>query len=358
MDIPSGPFAEVPVTQPETVSGFRDRSSLLTLFGVVQIILGALCALFIPLIFLGIVMSRNSGAPSAPFSTHLAGVAVYFGLAVAFIWLGIGSIQARRWAHALTLIFSWIGLISGIFIIIIVTAILPVSFLAGMHAATSQNPQAASVSTGVMAVILTFMIVIFAIFLIGIPTAFVIFYSRRNVRETVRRRDPIERWTDRCPLPVLAACVLFTSGAAYSLLIGITTPLFPFFGRYITGVSAGVILLILAAFDFFLAWAVFHLRLFAWWLAICAIVLRIISYAITFRRGDILQAYSRLGWSSSRVQMLRQNPLVRSGAVQWWGLGISLAFLGYLIYLKKYFKSAQSQETTSADNATIPLAMP
>lgn len=351
MDI--APLAENSLQPYQAVPVFKDRSSLLTVFGIVQIILGALCALFIPLILLGIVMSRKAGTPSAPLSNHLIGIVMYFGLAVAFIWLGIGSIQCRRWAHALTLIASWIGLILGIFFTIIFTAVLPVSLLAGMHAANNQN---AGVPTGVMAAILTFMIVIIAVCLIGIPTAFVIFYSRRNVLETCRRRDPVERWTDRSPLPVLAACTLFITGAVYSLLIAIATPLFPFFGKYITGLPAGVILIILAALDSFLAWAVFRRRIFAWWLAICAILLRIISYAITFVRGDILEAYSRLGWSSTSVQMLRQNPLARSGIFQWWGLGISLFFLGYLIYLKKYFKPAEARATISADNTSAPLS--
>jgi len=355
MDISSAPLTEGSLQENQDVPAFKDRSSLLIVFGAVQIILGALCALFIPLMLLGIVMSHNEGAPSVPLSTHLMAVAVYFGLAVAFIWLGIGSIRAQRWAHALTLITSWIGLISGIFIVIIVTAILPVSFLAGIRAASSQNPQATGVSTGVMAAILTFMIVIFAVCLIGIPTAFVIFYSRRNVLETCRRRDPVERWTDRCPLPVLAACVLFISGAVYSLFFGITTPVFPFFGKYITGIPAGIVFIFFAALDFFLAWAVFRRRIFAWWLAVCVIGLRVISYAITFEHRNILEAYSRLGWSSSYVQMLRQNPLVRSGVIQWWGLGFSLVFLGYLIYLKKYFKAAQPQATISADNSSVSL---
>lgn len=352
MDISPAPDTEDSTQQYQPVPAFKDRSSLLIVFGAVQIILGALCALFIPLMLLGVVVSRNAGAPSAPLSSHLVAVVIYFGLAVSFIWLGVGSIQCRRWAHALTLIASWIGLISGISITIVFTAVLPVSFLAGMHAANNQN---AGVSTGVMAAILTFMIVIFAVCLIGIPTAFVIFYSRRNVLETCRRRDPVERWTDRCPLPVLAACVLFISGAVYSLFFGITTPIFPFFGKYITGIPAGIVFVFFAALDFFLAWAVFRRRIFAWWLAVCVIGIRIISYAITFERRNILEAYSRLGWSSASIQMLRQNPIARSGVIQWWGLGVSLVFLGYLIYLKKYFKPAGPSEIVSSDNTSAPL---
>jgi hypothetical protein len=42
-------------------------------------------------------------------------------LAVALIWLGIGSIKARRWARALLLIFSWSWLVMGV----CMTAVMP-----------------------------------------------------------------------------------------------------------------------------------------------------------------------------------------------------------------------------------------
>ena len=89
-----------------------------------------------------------------------------------------------------------------------------------------------------MAVIITLVIVFCAFFLVLVPIAFVVFYGRKDVADTCRRRDPVERWTDRTPLPVLGASVGFSSGSVYLLLIGLTTPMFPFFGRYLTGIPA------------------------------------------------------------------------------------------------------------------------
>ena len=44
----------------------------------------------------------------------LPAVFFYLGLAVPFLWLGIGLIRARRWAWTLIVVFSWIWLIVGI----------------------------------------------------------------------------------------------------------------------------------------------------------------------------------------------------------------------------------------------------
>ena len=49
-----------------------------------------------------------------------------------------------------------------------------------------------------------------AVFMLLLPAAFLVFYQRASVRATCQRRDPQARWTDRCPLPVLA--VSLTAG--------------------------------------------------------------------------------------------------------------------------------------------------
>ena len=132
-----------------------------------------------------------------------------------------------------------------------------------MRQAAANTPDAPPMSTGVMAVVLTFMIVFLAVVFVVVPLAFLLFFRRRDVEETCRRGDPVERWTDRCPLPVLAVSLLFAFGATYALLLAITTPMMPFFGRYLTGLPASTALVILAMVDRYLALAVYRLRLAA-----------------------------------------------------------------------------------------------
>src|ERR1035438_9907333 len=61
------------------------------------------------------IMSAKATGTPPNFSVLLPAVSIYGCMAVALIWLGIGSIKARRWARALLLIFSWSWLVMGVF---------------------------------------------------------------------------------------------------------------------------------------------------------------------------------------------------------------------------------------------------
>src|SRR6185312_5588971 len=53
-----------------------------------------------------------------------------------------------------------------------------------------------------------------------IPGTMVLFYGSQNVRLTCEHHDPVIRWTDRCPPPVLGACLVHAFGILYLLPIG------------------------------------------------------------------------------------------------------------------------------------------
>ena len=349
-DPPPVPAQEVSSSSPAPTLEYHDRGTGLLIFGVAQIILGLLAALMIPLMALGAFMSRLSphAAAMRP-GQYISSVSIYGFIAVALVTLGIGSMQMKRWARALTVVISWYGLVMGVLITILLTAVLPVTMRTALHA--QQNAGGTSspaVTTGIMAVIVTVMIVFIAFFLIVVPVAFVIFYSRKDVEQTCRHHDPVERWTDRTPLPVLAASVILAAGAAYLALLSITTPLFPFFGRYLSGPAGSVAMLALAALDAYLAVALFRLKYAAWWIAAITVSLRLVSMFVTYGWADLMQAYSKMGLSDSQLQLMRTNPIFRSHAILWWSLIWMIGSLGYLLWLKRYFKhSGQPTERES-----------
>jgi hypothetical protein len=216
------------------------------------------------------------------------------------------------------------------------------SVLAQMKQTGSDAPSP-EMSTGIMAVILTIMIVFLAFFFVVVPIAFVIFYSRKDVAETCRRRDPVERWTDRTPLPVLGASVALFTGALYMLLVGLTTPMFPFFGRYLTGIPAAACFVLLGTLDIYLAVALFRRQSSGWWIAVLVAPVRILSMILTYARADLMQAYSKMGMSDAQLQVLSANPMFRGHILLWWSLISVLLFFGYLVWLKKYFKPTMAE---------------
>jgi hypothetical protein len=325
-----------------------DRSTGLVVFGVGQIILGLLTALMIPLVALGAVMSRLGPGGSMRPGQLLSATGTYGFVAAVLITLGVGSVQYRRWARALTLITSWYWMLMGALITVLITAVMPVAMRTALQAQqNTAGAPSAELSTGVMAVIVTLIIVFMAFFLVVVPIGYVVFYSRDDVAATCRDRDPVERWTDRTPLPVLGASVVFFVGALYFLVAGLTAPVFPFFGRYLTGLPGGACLLAVAALDGYLAVATFRLRPAAWWIAVIALPLRLLSMILTYLKADVMEAYARMGRSDAELRMLESSPLLRGHVVLWWSLVSVIAFFGYLVWLKRYFKSPSPQAEIS-----------
>jgi hypothetical protein len=334
--LPAGPGPEIP--------GHRDRGTGLLVFGVFQIILGLLAALMVPLVALGVFMSRVAPGGSVRLGQFLSAVASYACIAATLVGLGIGSVQMKRWARALTLVISWYWLVTGALMTVLLTAMLPVTMKGGLAQIQQNAPAAPSpqISTGVMAVILTLIIIFAAFFLVAVPIAFVVFYSRKDVLETVRHRDPIERWTDRTPLPVLGASVILAIGALYLLIVGITNPVFPFFGQYLTGIAGSAGFVATATLDAYLAIALFRLQSSAWWIAAITVPIRLLSLVLTYARADLMQAYSKMGMSDAQLKMLSSNPMFRGHVLLWWSLLAMVILFGYLLWLKRYFKTPAS----------------
>ena len=93
---------------------FKDRSTGLVVFGILQVFISGFCALMVPMMLVGVVLSAEiDGAAGASMSAQMVipAVAFYCLLAAWFAWMGIGSILARRWARALTLVLAWMWLI-------------------------------------------------------------------------------------------------------------------------------------------------------------------------------------------------------------------------------------------------------
>src|ERR1017187_4823253 len=195
----------IPPCESAPLPDYKDRSTGLFIFGILTLLLGCLAGLFVPLMLFGqMAAAKVPNAPPVNHASMVPGMAVYGLLAVALIWLGIGSIQARRWARALLLIFSWSWLIFGV----LMTAIMPFVMSKAManlppNAKTGQPAMPPAAITGMVIGMTLFFFVIFVV----VPAVWTFFYNSRHVKATCEARDPVTRWTDACPLPVLPLCL-------------------------------------------------------------------------------------------------------------------------------------------------------
>ncbi len=317
----------------ETVesSAFKDRKTGLVVFGILQIIFGGFCALMVPFMIFGMIVSTvldNSAAAPMSLSMMIPGILLYVLVAVWFICMGIGSIQARRWARALVLVSSWLWLIGGIGGFIFMLLLMP-----DMYNQMGESRQMTEVVARIMTYVMTgFM----AVFYVIIPGALVLFYGSKNVKATCEFRDTKVRWTDKCPLPVLGLSLMFGFWAvsmAFTVFYGCAIP---FFGSILTGLSgAGVVLLVMLLAGY-VAWGTYRLSINAWWCAVLLIIAWVLSAAITFSRVNILDFYEKMNFPEQQLDTMKQFSMSQDYMVLFLGLWAA-AFMGYLLYTRRYF---------------------
>jgi hypothetical protein len=328
--------------EPSQGLDFKDRKVGLVIFGILQILLGAFCGLMVPLMILGMIVSTiaaDGGSEAMSFKMMIPGVLVYLLAAIWFITMGIGSIKTRRWARALILVSSWVWLISGVCGLIFVLFFVPNMY--GEMEANGQMPPG-------MAVIVKFvMMAVMTVVYVIIPGALVLFYRSRHVKATCEYRDPNIRWTDKCPLPVLAMSLVCAVWAASMLWMGAFNWAIPFFGDILSGISGMVLVLILVLLLAYTAWGTYKLDMKAWWCALLVIVGWFLSTIITFSRGGLLTYYEKMDFPPQQLELMKKYDMM-SGPT----MGIMMAFwviifILYLMYIRKYFVAASRQKTPS-----------
>ncbi len=232
---------------------FKDRSMGLIVFGAIQIVIGGCCALLIPFMLLSLLVGPSAGAPTNV-RMMIPAVGFYAFLAVLLVGLGIGSIRARRWARALTLVLAWMWLVVGILALLMMSVWIP--NMSDFAAEERQVP--AQVMVFVQVVMLGTMGCMYLV----VPGIFISFYQSAHVKATCEFKDPHVRWTDNCPLPVLALSLLLGFGAASTMIFSVCYGgVIPFFGILLKGVPGALVILGVTLLFAYLAWATYKLKM-------------------------------------------------------------------------------------------------
>lgn len=314
---------------------YKDRKTGLVVFGIMTLLLGLVCALFVPLMIFGASVAPK-GSPSQDMRAIVPGILVYGMLAVALIWLGIGSIKARRWARALLLIFSWGMLVVGVLTIAFMVVWMPKIIEASSAAAPAG--QAAPPMDFIMGFTIAFM----AFFMVVLPGVWVFFYQSPHVKVTCEAEDPVERWTDRCPLPVIALSIWLCSAIPSFLFMALGyKAVLPFFGTFVVGALGTAIYLLVAILWTYAAWAMYKLRWIGWWIVVVSVVLFGVSAFLTYSRHDITELYELMGYPAEQLALMKKFTFMTGSGMAWMTAGFMLPFLGYLIFVRRYFAAAR-----------------
>jgi hypothetical protein len=330
---------------------FKDRKTELIVFGIAQLLMAGFFLIMTFFMLIGLLVAPSLPASSgADLDTGMMVPAflMYAGMTVWFVMMGVGSIKARRWARALTLIYSWNWMLTGL----IATGYL----LMMMHIMEQIMPEASSEAGVGLLVIKAFMFGIVIFFFVVSPGIFVLFYGGDNVKATCEHRDPKERWTDKCPLPVLALSLLALYGAVATLGMLFYGVVYPLFGVLLTGIPAAFMTLVISALLVWIAWGMYKLKIGAWWGQVALLVVGSLSAALTFWRVGIMPFYEAMNYSPEMLANMERFAMPMAPLYAITGVVLVLGMLGYLLWVRKFF--VEHAEKMSAPGSGMAGAGP
>ncbi len=332
----SSPETIAPLAPP--LPSYKDRSTGLTIFGILTTLLGCVAGLFALLMLFSVTApAKDPSATQTPISGLLMALFMYVGLAVTLICLGIGSTMARRWARALLLIFSWFWLFVGIIMVPMMGFIMPKMF-ANLSAYAPKGQPLPPLPPGVLAGIMVGMFLFVGFFFILLPAIWIFFYKGGHVKATCEARDPVMRWTDACPLPLLGMSLWLLISVPMMLALPIMYHgVIPFFGMFLSGLAGSLLYVLVAATWAWCAYLLYQRDVRGWWITLITMLAYLASSAlVTFARHDITEFYQLMSYPQAQIDQIQKMGLLTGNHMEWMALFFMLPFVGYLLFVKQY----------------------
>jgi hypothetical protein len=253
-------------------------------------------------------------------------------MAVAFIWLGVGSIRARRWACELLLSLSWIWLLTGICTFLICILVVP-GVMRELGAAEALPPE------------MTLLVVLVTIGIVGLlyvvlPGLFVLFYRSPHVAATCRARHPQPQWIDRCPRKLLTLMVVWLLAAVSVLMMPAYNFIFPLFGIVLTGTAGAVLWALVLATSVALAVGTCRRAPWAWWSGVALTLTAAVSSILTVLRYDLAEIMAVMELPEDQVSMIAMVGMPDGWLMALINALVWGSFLAYLMSLRRFFVTA------------------
>ncbi len=300
--------------------------------------------MLILLMILGVIYSSYAETTSAMpmgLKTVLPGILFYSLLAAWFICLGIGSIKVRRWARILSLAGSWIWLFTGTAGFVWVLLVTP-----DIYSTMSETGQIPPEMTDILKYFtFGFSLVIYIV----LPGILILFYGREDVKNTCEKIDPAIRWTDKCPLPVLALSLTLGFGGISIAGLFFYGSAVPFFGTIICGTAGSILLAITILFLAYLSWGSYRLKMNAWRGTFVFTIIGSISIVITFLRIKLFEFYEKMNFPENQIEMMQQFNFMKNQDFALYMGFISLAYLLFILYTHKYFAALSGIDLEKPD---------
>jgi hypothetical protein len=307
---------------------FKDRTVGLVVFGAVSVLIGIACALLVPLTFLSVALSESAGE-GVYLRSAWAASAMYGVMAISFVWLGVGSIRARRWACELLLSLSWIWLLTGICSLIVGLLIVP-SAVRQLGGASDLSPEVET-----LVIFVTFAVI--GVLYVVLPGLFVLFYRSPHVAATCRSRFPEPQWIDDLPRRLLTLTVVWVLLAISVLLAPAYSFFFPLFGIVLTGAAGAGLWALVLACCIALAVGTCRRAHWAWTGGVALTLAATLSSILTVLRFDLMEIAVLMELPEDQRAMIDALPMLDGWVMVLANIIAWGTFLVYLMTLKSYF---------------------
>jgi hypothetical protein len=326
------PMPTIPYQTPRLLS-FRDRSGMLQVVGILFIIGGALCGCLTAMTPMALVAPRPSGVPPQQVGAIATAVGMYGVLCGVMLTLGIGCTRKRRWTRPVILVLGWIGLVIGVMGMLFWTAAAPQmgeAMRASRPAGAPAMPQA--FVTPMIVVTSAFMLLIYVV----IPAGLLWLFRGEDVRATLEHYDPVTRWTDGVPLPVLGVSALLVFGAIWALM-ALAQGWFFFMGALLIGMTARVAAVVVAGSFVVAAYLAFRRTRVGWMMALALFIVLPVAWITTLLRHDMIDVYRATGMDATQLRVIEKMPAMASPMMAV-SIGVTaLAAIVFTIRARRYF---------------------
>jgi len=232
-------------------------------------------------------------------------------------------------------VLSSIWLATGIEAMAIMACVLP-------YILDHPSQKSAALTGPIQAVVTAIVFGIDGTIFVIIPLVLFLFYRSKHVKATCEARDPKVRWTDACPLPVLALSLLLALGSV-SLPFTMLShgSVVPMFGFYVSGLPASAVMILMAIVYGFAAWSCYNLKIQGWWAGLIALLGTSISFGITIARIGILPMYELMKVPQAQIEQMRAMGFLDTPFFPLTMFAVFVPYVAFIIFTRRYFKKAE-----------------
>jgi len=308
--------------------GFAPQTGRLITAGILLLLAGCFTGCISGLMPLALI---NPQLPPGQTRQMLIGLAMYGGITLILVWLGVGILLPRRWARPLILILATHWLIIGVLTVIGMLVMLPM--MRDIFASGGGGPGVANV---VLAVSLVVLLIGFVIW----PLALLLLVRGDAARQTVEWKDTVTRWTDGCPMNVLGLVVTLCVVALFAI-VGAAQPAVPILGLIVRQPFALVIGLLLAIVLIYAVVLAYRLRMSGWWLGLLAVLIPLLAYVPNAWLIPLSDFYAASGMQRQQIEPFLKHETALYAMMAIFPLIFAAAWLIYMLRLRPTFIAAQ-----------------